>query len=88
MSFNIGPYMGKRDAVIKAVKADVDRIKKYGGDSLQAETAAVLLLSELERLPESKGTCARAYGHADPSSRNLMIEVGQMAVGCVPMYVE
>lgn len=71
MSFSIGPFVGKRDAVIKAVA----NVKGYGDES-QLNAVKDFIKAEVEKLPESATIQAKASGHHDPNYRNVTIEIG------------
>jgi hypothetical protein len=77
MSFNIGPYIGKRDAVIKAVKAYVDTTTKAYPNQ-QLSDVSELIVAELAKSPETQTCAAHAWGHADVSGRWASIGVNQI----------
>jgi hypothetical protein len=87
MSFNIGPFIGKRDAVIKAVND-----YQGSGDSSQLEAARALILAELNHVPDSFSVIVQAWGHHDAQSghRNLVLTVNQVVgvIGTTPQHVE
>ena len=80
MSFSIGPVMGKRDAVIRAVQ----EAKVY---DQQGEAAKAFIVAELEQVPPEKVCIARAWGHSDYSIRSVTIEVNQFGTN-PPTLVE
>lgn len=91
MSFSIGPVMGKRDAVIKAVQA-----AKTGSDESQLNAAKAFIVAELEHLAAEQIVSVQAYGHhyGGPGitpQRQVVVNVnyGQLLqTAALPQFVE
>lgn len=91
MSFSIGPVIGKRDAVIKAVHA-----AKTGGDESQLNATKAFIVAEIEHLAAEQVVSVQAYGHhyGGPGvtpQRQVVVNVnyGQMLqIGGNPQLVE
>lgn len=58
MSFSIGPVLGKRDAVIKAVQET-----KTGGDESQLSAVKAFIVSELQHMHPDQNVQVSSYGH-------------------------
>lgn len=89
MSFSIGPYIGKRDAVIQAVRKNLSESLSHGPNE-QLQQTADYMIAELQKAPEKQTCIAQAWGHADVHGRYCTVGVNQipLAGGMVPQLVE
>ena len=83
MSFSIGPLVGKKEAVIRTVKA----AEVYG--STQGHAVKTFIVTELEQLPPDADVYVSVSGHHNAANWELLITIkNRIPYETVPVVVE